>query len=118
MACILIVDDQPLIQMLFSEELEDEGYVVESVGDAMLVKERINEKKPDVVLLDLYLKGFEGWEVLREIKASVPDLPVLILTAYDSYADDPRVAEADGYILKSFFHLDQLKQKIADVLMN
>ena len=118
MPSILIVDDQPSIQKLFSEELENEGYTVDSVGDAMSVEERIKEQQPDVVLLDLYLKGFEGWEILREIKSRDPELPVLILTAYDSYVDDPRVSEADGYILKSFLHFDKLKQKIADVLMH
>ena len=115
---ILIVDDQLSIQKLFSEELEDEGYTVESVGDAMSVEEQIKTQQPDVVLLDLYLEGFEGWKILREIKSRDPDLPVLILTAYDTYVDDPRVSEADGYILKSFFHFDKLKQKIADVLMH
>ncbi|MDY6881597.1 MAG: response regulator [Desulfatiglans sp.] len=115
---ILIVDDQPFIRSLLSEELEDEGYTVESVGDSLLVEGRIKDREPDVVLLDLYLKGFEGWRILREIKGRNPDLPVLILTAYDSYADDPRVSEADGYVLKSFLHFDKLKQKIADVLMH
>lgn len=42
-------------------------------------------------------------------------MSVIVLTAYDSYRDDPRLAEADGYVVKSIA-LDELKQKIADVL--
>ena len=38
------------------------------------------------------------------------------MTAYDSFVDDPRVSQADGYLIKSFVALDELKQKIADVL--
>ena len=116
MANILIVDDQPHLQELFLQELTDEGYSVASVSDAESVRGYLTDSKPDLVLLDLYLNGFEGWDVLRDIKNKYPHLPVLIVTAYDSYVDDPRVSQADGYIIKSFVALDRLKQKIAEVL--
>ena len=116
MANILIVDDQPYLQELFSQELIDEGYRVASVADAESVRGYLRESKPDLVLLDLYLDGFEGWDVLRDIKSKYPHLPVLIVTAYDSYVDDPRLSQADGYVIKSFAALDGLKQKIAEVL--
>ena len=48
-------------------------------------------------------------------KPKEPHLPVLIVTAYDSYVADPRVSQADGYVVKSFVHFDQLKRKIADI---
>ena len=54
--------------------------------------------------------------MLNEIKATEPDLPVLIFTAYDSYMDDPRLSKADGYVVKDFSHIDLLKQKIANAL--
>ena len=116
MASILIIDDQPYIQELFSQELMDEGYKVLSTGDTELAKVYIENSKPDLVLLDLFLNGFEGWNVLHEIKRKNPHLPVLIVTAYDTYADDPRLSQADGYMVKSFGHFDELKNKIADVL--
>jgi len=116
MASILIIDDQPYIQELFSQELMGEGYKVLSTGDAESAKVCLENSKPDLVLLDLFLNGFEGWNVLHEIKRKDPHLPVLIVTAYDTYADDPRLSQADGYMVKSFVHLDELKHKIADVL--
>ena len=76
----------------------------------------LRDSRTDLVLLDLYLEGFKGWEVLNTIKRENPDLPVLILTAYDSFAEDPRLSQADGYVVKSFIELDKLKQTIADVL--
>ena len=112
MANILIVDDQPHLQQLFSQELMDEGYTVVSVDDAEKAEGYVEHSHPDLVLLDLYLKGFEGWDLLHYIKSKYPQIPVLIVTAYDSYADDPRVSEADGYVVKSFGALDILKQKI------
>ena len=116
MASILIVDDQSYIQELFSQELMDEGYKVLSTGDAESAKVYVENSKPDLVLLDLYLNGFEGWDVLHDIKSKHPHLPVIIVTAYDTYVDDPRVSQATGYVVKSFVHFDELKQKIADVL--
>ena len=116
MSKILIIDDQPHLRELLSEELEDEGYGVESIGGAESLTRYLRDFKPDLVLLDLYLKGFEGWDVLHDIKSRYPHLPVLIVTAYDSYVDDPRVSEADGYVIKSFIALDDLKQKIAHIL--
>ena len=115
-ANILIVDDQPHLQELFSQELADEGYKVTSLSDAQSVSGYLKNSKPDLVLLDLYLNGFEGWHVLHDIKSRYPRLPVLIVTAYDSYVGDPRVSEADGYVIKSFVALDDLKQKIAHIL--
>lgn len=116
MASILIIDDQPYIQEFLSQELINEGYGVVSAGDAESAKVYVKNSKPDLVLLDLFLNGFEGWNVLHEIKRKDPHLPVLIVTAYDTYADDPRLSQADGYVVKSFAHFDELKNKIADVL--
>jgi DNA-binding response OmpR family regulator len=115
MAKILIVDDQRSVREVLSEELVSEGYRVATAGDARSISERIGFSQPDVVLLDLYLDGIEGFGVLHDIKAQHPDLPVIILTAYDSYADDPRLSQADGYVIKNI-DLDELKGKIADVL--
>ncbi len=115
-ASILIVDDQSYIQELFSQELMDEGYKVLSTGDAKSAKVYVENSKPDLVLLDLYLNGFEGWDLLHDIKSKYPHLPVIIVTAYDTYVDDPRVSQAAGYVVKSFVHFDELKQRIADVL--
>jgi DNA-binding NtrC family response regulator len=116
MANILIVDDQPHLQELFSEELVDEGHRAVSVSDAESVKGHLKDSKPDLVLLDLYLNGFEGWNLLHDIKCKYPNLPVLIVTAYDSYVDDPRVSQADGYIIKDFTALNGLKEKIVELL--
>jgi DNA-binding NtrC family response regulator len=117
MAKVLIVDDQPHLQELFSEELRDQGHSVQGVGDAESAKVAMKDSKPDLVLLDLRLdKGFEGWELLHQIKDSNPELPVLIVTAYDSYAKHPGLNKADGYVVKSFVQFDKLKQKINDLL--
>jgi DNA-binding response OmpR family regulator len=112
---ILIVDDQPCVRALLAEELVDEGYRVEGLGDAESVRTRLRITRPDLVLLDLYLDGPDGWDLLRDIKRQAPELPVVMVTAYDSFVDDPRLSQADGYFVKSLDFTD-LKQKIADLL--
>lgn len=115
MPSILIVDDQPCVRVLLSEELVADGYRVEALGDAESVRTRLRFMRPDLVLLDLYLDGADGWELLRDIKRQHPQLPVFIVTAYDSFVDDPRLSQADGYFVKSLNFID-LKQRIAQML--
>ena len=115
MNTILIVDDQPCVRELVSEELILEGYRVITAGDVESVKGHLRFSKPDLVVLDLYLDGAEGFGVLGDIKEQIPNLPVIIFTAYDSYVDDPRLSQADGYVIKSIV-FDELKGKVADVL--
>jgi two-component system response regulator (stage 0 sporulation protein F) len=112
---VLIVGDQLCVQRLLTEELTLEGYYVASSGDAGSAKRRLSSFRPDVVILDLYLDGPDGFALFEDIKRNYPNLSVIVLTAYNSYRDDPRLAEADGYVVKSIA-LDELKQKIADVL--
>ncbi|MBW2175242.1 MAG: response regulator [Deltaproteobacteria bacterium] len=115
MANILIVDDQPCVRQLLSEELICDGYRVAGADDVESVWRHLRSSRPDLVILDLYLDGQDGFKVLHNIKKKDPHLPVIIYTAYDSYGEDPRLSEADGYVIKSIA-LDELKNKIANVL--
>lgn len=110
MANILIIDDK-----IHSEDLPMEGHhvtYVEELGDVM---EELRSYRPDIVLLDLYFEGFEGWALLHRIKLKSPHLPVLIVTAYDNFIGDFRLAQADGYVIKDVF-TDKLQKKVEEVL--
>ena len=113
---ILIADDQFYLQEVVAQGLAGDNYHVASLRDGNSLRGYLDNSKPDLVLLEPSLNGFEGWEVLHYIKTKDPLLPVLIVTAYDSYADDPRASEADGYIVKNFAQFDELKERIAEVL--
>ena len=112
---IMIVDDQPFYAAYVAEDLEKLGYGVEVVSLAEEVLIRIEETKPDLVLLDLYLDGFEGFDLLRDIKFRIPHLPVIILSAYDTFRLDPRTEQADGYEIKDI-DTDKLKEKVSVLL--
>ncbi|HSQ86646.1 MAG TPA: response regulator [Desulfobacterales bacterium] len=118
MANILIIDDQKWVIDLCREGLNLERHKVSATDNIESVRENIFSFKPDLVFLNLYLKyGFFVWDVLKDIKMQDPDLPVLIITANDRYLFDSRLSQADGYVIKSHFVCEELKQKI-DTLMN
>ena len=111
MARILVVDDQSCVRQIISEELILEGHQVRSLGDAESVRGHLQRFRPDLVLLDLYLDGPEGFKVLEDIKCMYPEVPVVIVTAYDGFDGNPRLYQADGYVIKSF-DFTELKAKV------
>jgi two-component system, response regulator len=115
MAYILLVDDQPYMGEFLAEELADMGHSLKCVSDGDSLMFEIEEDSPDLVLLDLYINGFEGWNLLDRIKRHDSRIPVIILTAYDSFSGDPRLDRAQGYVIKDFA-TDKLRSKIAEVL--
>jgi two-component system response regulator (stage 0 sporulation protein F) len=115
-ARILVVDDQSYVRQFLSEELGQDGYSVASAGDAESIWRFLEDSKPDLVLLDLCLEGFQGWDLLKGLRQKEPDLPVLILTAYDTFTEDLRASQTDGYVAKSFVALDRLKHEISEIL--
>lgn len=81
---ILIVDDERDIRELVSGVLEDEGYSCRTAADSTTTLEAIDERRPSLVLLDVWLKGskLDGLELLDEIKARDPQLPVIIFSGH------------------------------------
>jgi two-component system response regulator GlrR len=114
-ASVLIVDDRRCVRDLVAEELVSEGYEVHAVGEAELLADYLKFSTPDLVLVDPFSDRRDGFDLLGGIKRWKADLPVIVFTAHDSYRRDPRVSQADGYLIKSVI-LDQLKEKIGQVL--
>ncbi|HUU41558.1 MAG TPA: response regulator [Desulfatiglandales bacterium] len=119
MANIFIIDDQAWVTDLCREGLAGEGHQVSATDDIESVGKNVLSFKPDIVLLNLYLKhGFLVYDVLRDIRMQDPNLPVLIVTAYDTNLYCSRLAQADGYLVKNknLAAADELKQKVSALL--
>lgn len=84
---IVIIDDERTIQATLTSILERNGYKVHVGPNASQGQKKVNELKPDLVLLDLGLPDAEGMDVLRQIKADHPAVPVIILTANDTLSN-------------------------------
>ena len=100
----LVIEDDHAIRRGIVDALAFEGYRTLEAGDGDSGLARALTANCDVILLDLVLPGRDGLEILREVRAARPTLPVIILTARGAEAD--RVAGlklgADDYVVKPF----------------
>ena len=101
---LVIVDDHPVVRDGLRGMLESQPdfEVVGEASDGEAAVRITNSLKPEIVLMDLRMPEMDGVTALREIKASNPQVQVLVLTTYDSDADIlPAIeAGASGYLLK------------------
>jgi len=81
---VLVVDDEADIRELVSGVLEDEGYSVRTAADSTAALEAIEERRPSLVLLDVWLQGsrMDGLQILQEVKRRDPNLPVLMISGH------------------------------------
>jgi two-component system nitrogen regulation response regulator NtrX len=81
---VLVVDDEADIRELVSGVLEDEGYAVRSAADSTGALDAIEERRPSLVLLDVWLQGskLDGLQLLEQIKRRDPTLPVLMISGH------------------------------------
>ena len=102
-AKILVADDEPNIVRLLRLYLRNEGYDIVAAGDGREALDRFHAESPDLVLLDLMMPEFGGFEVCSEIR-KVSSVPVLMLTARSEDVDKIVGLEmgADDYITKPF----------------
>lgn len=101
---VLLVDDHPIVRQGLSRIIANEpGFAV--CGEAESVREArqaVRDLEPDVVVVDLSLKEGDGIELVRELRAHHPALPLLVLSMHDElvYAGRLLAAGANGYIMK------------------
>ena len=81
---VLIVDDEQDIRDLVAGVLEDEGYAARAAGDSDAALDAIRDRRPSLVLLDVWLQGsrLDGLELLDEIKRRDPSIPVLVISGH------------------------------------
>src|SRR5574341_1809975 len=115
---ILLADDHHIVRAGVRQLLESarDLQVIAEAGDGEEAQTLIQKHKPDVAVLDIQMPKASGIEVTRWVRAHLPQVGVLILTAYD---DDPYVmavlqAGANGYVLKTA-KTDDLIQAVRDV---
>jgi len=101
---ILVVEDEPKTGNYLKQGLLEAGFVVDLARDGEDGMHCALTDAYDLVILDVMLPGIDGWSVLRGIRKSGKDMPVLFLTARDHVDDRVRGLElgADDYLVKPF----------------
>jgi two-component system OmpR family response regulator len=114
---VLVVDDESALSELLAMALPYEGWEVRTAGDGGSAVRAAREFRPDAVVLDMRLPDFDGFEVLRRMRAEDPDVLVLFLTARDAAEDRVAglAAGADDYVTKPF-RLEELVARLRRLL--
>ncbi|ABY21807.1 two-component response regulator [Renibacterium salmoninarum ATCC 33209] len=100
----LVVDDEPSLAELMSMGLQMAGWDVQVAHDGNEALKIAREYRPDVLVLDIMLPGFDGVELLGKIRLFAPNIPALFLTAKDAVQDRVAglTAGGDDYVTKPF----------------
>lgn len=114
---ILITEDDKALNYALSFDLQKEGYKVTSFYKGEDAVKEVENHKYDLVILDINLPGFDGYEIIKQIKSIDKNIPVLFLSAYDL---DENILKgfdlgAEDYITKPF-NVNILHKKI-DVIL-
>ena len=101
---ILIVDDEPSMRIGLKDNLEFEGYHVDTAEDGSIGLEKITSDHFDLVLLDVMMPNMSGFDVCRSVREKGVDTPIILLTAKGDEIDKVLGLElgADDYITKPF----------------
>jgi two-component system OmpR family response regulator len=101
---VLVVEDEDTLAQMLTMAFEYEGWAVQTAADGPGGVRAAREFKPDVVVLDVMLPGFDGLEVLARLRAEAIEAPVLYLSARDAVPDRIAGLEAgaEDYVTKPF----------------
>ncbi len=117
---VLLVEDDKFLRELIVQKLEKEGFEAQSAIEAKEAFKLINEKKPNIVLLDLVLPGIDGFSVIHKIKENpqTSDVAVIILSNLGGKDDLERAMSegASDYLIKANFTPGEIVEKIRNVL--
>lgn len=101
---VLIVDDHPIVRQGLRRliDLEEDLDVCAEAETVREARAAIREHRPDAIIVDISLKQGDGLELVRDVRAQYPTLPILVLSMHDEtiYAERMLSAGASGYIMK------------------
>ncbi|MBI5731505.1 MAG: response regulator transcription factor [Ignavibacteriales bacterium] len=114
---ILLVEDEETLAVGLEYNLTDEGYIVDCAKDGKQALIFFDSKVYDLIILDIMLPYFDGYEVAEKIRAKSPQMPILMLTARTTAEDKVRGLEAgaDDYLTKPF-NLKELLLRVKGML--
>jgi CheY-like chemotaxis protein len=116
---VLVVDDDPLLRLVVSAVLADEGYVVREARDGAQALAVLDHWRPDLIILDQMMPGMDGsaFRAEQRKRQDVADVPVIVVSAADRMLQQ---AEASGVAatLPKPFDLDTLLDTISQLTRN
>ena len=113
---ILVVDDDTSLQAALQNILEDENYTVDVAGDGLAALAKLEQAKPDLILLDLMMPRMDGYSFAKELQQRGwhPYIPFIVLSADISAKTKIEHMGANGYLTKPF-DIDKLLNMISQL---
>jgi CheY-like chemotaxis protein len=111
---VLIVDDDAALTRLLRLTLREGGFDVAAAGNGLEGLERVEEREPDVIVLDMQMPVMDGRKFYEELRSRGVDTPVLVLSAYNARAEQ-RDIHANAYMNKPF-DPDELVSAVNDLV--
>ncbi len=116
MATVLVVDDEQLIRWSLAERLKSDGLTVIEAGTAQEALDQFGPET-DLVLLDYRLPDADGLRVLKQMKSTQPDVPIILLTAFSSIETAVEAMKQGAYhYANKPFNLDEIALVVAKAL--
>lgn len=114
---ILLVEDEETLAVGLEYNLTEEGYKVDWVKDGKEALKNFEEKQYDLIILDIMLPYYDGFEIAEIVRKKNPQMPILMLTARTGFEDKVKGLElgADDYLTKPF-HLRELLLRVKGML--
>ena len=113
---VIIVDDDERLLEIFKTALSLEGYQCETASSAESALELINKTSFDIMLTDIRMPGIEGFELTHKAKQILPDMAVIIMTAYaEEFSYDNAMEAGASDFIKKPFTLNELMARIQHV---
>lgn len=114
---ILLVEDEETLAAGLEFNLTDEGFKVDLARDGRQALDLVSKKEYDLIILDIMLPYYNGFEIAERVRAKSPQMPILMLTARTAAADKVKGLEvgADDYLTKPF-HLQEFLLRIKGML--
>lgn len=114
---ILVVDDEPSILDTARAVLASKGYEVRTAVDGFAALAALRRSLPDVIISDLRMPNMSGFELLSVVRRRFPHIPVIAISG-EYTAGEPEGLIADAFFIKGQYRIDELFQKIADLLVH
>ncbi len=116
---VLLAEDDEDIREMYSVTFMKKGFTVFTATDGKGALEKIQNKKPDLILLDIMMPNVDGYQVLKEVRKDMKKYtPVIMLTNLDPshFERHAQFDDVDAYLIKSQYSPSEVLQKAIEVM--
>lgn len=117
---ILLIEDDPLLVDIYTTKFKEAGFELEVAADGEEGLKKIRDEKPDLVLLDIVLPQFDGWEVLRKVKTdkALKGIKVVVLSNLGQKSEVEKGLKlgAAKYLIKAHYTPSEVVKEVKKVL--